>query len=486
LTIILAIDTLSNFVTTTICEYGYPSLKIEAIFMKKKLLILILTSIAMIPISYGQKKVPAKNTASPFELAPMVKQAMPSVVSVMVKQDFPLGKHIAKQMKDDPTAPTYRVPELSILGAGVMVDSADGLLVTNAHVIRGAKQIVIFAKDNARYLGKLIGKSDDFDIAIIQINTHTLPAVEFADSDHVDIGDFVVAIGNPYGLSQTVTSGIVSAVHRTQSFWPGLQNLIQTDAPINLGNSGGPLLNIHGQLIGINTAIFAPSEKDPGNIGLGFSIPSNEIKSIVSQFKKYGDIKYGSLGVIIQDLTPDLQHAFQLPALKGCLVTQVVKNSPAFKANIQPADIILAINDRPVTTAAQLRSMIVLSRPGTHKTLTLWRHQKKQTLEVILVDPKKITANKVSPLSGLTLQTFNELESNGDMIQGLGIVNVEENSMGELAGLHRGDIILSANHQRTTNIQTLEGIAKNENTLLLEILRNKGRLFVVLKNNRLF
>ena len=449
----------------------------------RKFLALLLITTCFITTGFAQKPQNSQSN-TPFNLAPLVKRAMPSVASIMVKQDIPLGKRITQKIKDYPSTPFHLMPELSVLGAGVIVDSHRGLLVTNAHVVQGAKQIAVFFKNNERYIGHLLGKSDDFDIAVIQINAKNIPAIPFANSDNVQAGDFVIAIGNPYGLSQTVTSGIVSAVNRTQSFWNGYQDLIQTDAPINLGNSGGPLLNMKGQLIGINTAAIFASPKDlSGNIGLGFAIPSQVVGSIVSQLEKYGNIKKGTLGVVAQNITPDLQKAFKLPKAQGCLITQIVPRSAASKAGIQPKDILLKIDGRPILTATQLRSAVLLTRPGTHVKLTLVHNKMKKTITAIIGDAEKQKPTKPRLLNGLTLQTFHELEANGDKIHGVGIVYVDENSMGQLAGLLPGDIILNANQKPTTNLETLEKLVNNQDRLLLEILRNKGKLFIVLKQN---
>ena len=423
----------------------------------------------------------SKPMNTPFNLSPIIQHVMPAVASIMVKRDTPWGQRLAEKMKETPTNPMFHTPQFAILGAAVVIDAKHGLLVTNAHVVDHAKEIIVSFKNHDRYIGKLIGKNDDFDIAMIQIKAKNLSEISIADSDNVQIGDFVVAIGNPFGLAQTVTSGIVSAVNRTESFGHGFQNLIQTDAPINLGNSGGPLINLNGQLIGINTAIYAASGRNPGSIGLGFAIPSSIVQSIVTQLKAYGNIKKGMLGVLAQNITPDLQHAFKLNTTKGCLITQVVKNSPAEKAGIRATDIILKIDHRPIFTAAQLRSITLLKRPGTNMTLTLWRNGKLKIINATIGNPETIQRKKHRLLDGLTMQAFSELEANGETIEGIGILNVQESSMAQLAGLLPGDIILSANNQPTPSIKKLTTIATKNNKILLEILRNKGKLFILMK-----
>jgi serine protease Do len=445
----------------------------------KKYLFALCVAGCILPFSFAQNR---STQTTPFNLAPIVKTAMPSVASVVVKRNTPFSQRIKEQMQEKPTSPNYYLPQLAVIGAAVVIDAKHGLLVTNAHIVHDAKQIIISFKNNDHYIGKLVGKSDNFDIALIQINAKNLSAIPIANSDTVQIGDFVVAIGNPYGLSQTVTSGIVSAVNRSESIGHGSQSLIQTDAPINLGNSGGPLINLNGQLVGINTAIYA-SSTNPGSIGLGFAVPSNIVNDIVYQLTTYGNVKKGVLGVLVQDLTPDLSTAFGMKHVKGCLVTQVVKNSPADRAGIKPGDIILSFDNRQVLTATQLRSMTSLKRPGAHVVITLWRDGKKEAVRTTIADAEKVPSKKSRLLGGLSLQTFNELSTNGNILKGIGVLNVEDDSMAQLAGLLPGDIILNANHQPTTDIQALEKIAEGKQRLLLEILRNKGKLFIVLKNS---
>jgi len=421
---------------------------------------------------------PVVNQAS---LAPIVQKVMPSVASIIVKKEIPLAAQLAQQQKANPTMPEIETPESMVLGTGVVIDAQQGLLVTNAHIVKNAKQIIISFKNGQHYFGHLIGESDDFDLAIVKINAKNLSEITFADSDKVKPGDYVVAIGNPFGFMQTVTSGIVSALHRDQSWMSGFQDFIQTDAPINPGNSGGPLLNMDGQLIGVNTAIISTA-KNPSNLGIGFAIPSNAVKSIAEQLIKYGNVKTGMIGVIAQNLTPDLQTALKLENTKGCVVTQVVIDSPAAHAGIQPEDIITAIDGKSITSADQLRATLILLRPGSHVELTALRNHKPITFHATMTDPDK-TNTKQRPrlLAGLTLQDFSELESDGTLIKGIGVANVDENSEAQLAGLMPGDIIIAANQKPTSTIADLLKIAGNNNQLLLKIVRGNGKLFIVLQ-----
>src|ERR1700751_1952197 len=295
-------------------------------------------------------------------LAPMVSRITPGVVGVAVRgrvrEDNPLLQdplyHRFFNMQQG------RVErETEAAGSGVIVDAAQGYVLTNAHVVENATNIEVTFKDNRRFNAKLIGRDPDTDIAVLQIPANGLTAVPIGDSDRLQVGDFVLAIGNPFGLGQTVTSGIVSALGRSGLGIEGYEDFIQTDASINPGNSGGPLVDLQGRVVGINTAILAPSG---GNVGIGFAVPINMARQVMDQLIRYGEIKRGRIGVAIQDLTPDLAQALGTKQTQGALIARVEPGSPAERAGLRTNDLVVAINGAPRHSGIELRNRVGLSR----------------------------------------------------------------------------------------------------------------------------
>jgi len=259
--------------------------------------------------------------------------------------------------------------ETQATGSGVIVDAAQGYVMTNAHVVENANSIEVTTKDNRHFKAKLIGRDPDTDIAALQISGGNLTSVPIGDSDYLQVGDFVLAIGNPFGLGQTVTSGIVSALGRSPGI-EGYEDFIQTDASINLGNSGGPLVDLQGRIVGINTAILAPSG---GNIGIGFAVPINMARQVMDQLVQYGEIKRGRIGVAIQDLTPDLAQALGTRHTQGAVIARVEPGSPAERAGLRTNDLVVAINGAPMRSGTDLRNRVGLSRIGDAVELTVER-----------------------------------------------------------------------------------------------------------------
>lgn len=410
-------------------------------------------------------------------LAPMLKQVTPAVVNISVEA--------VRLTKLDELIPniqnnTTKVPVKSYaVGSGVIFDVGKGLIVTNAHVIQHEKIIVVTLKDGRRFLAKMLAKDDDYDIAILQIHAAHLASLSFANSDDVQVGDFVTAIGSPYGLSQTVTSGVVSAINRSHPQIEGYQSFIQTDAPINPGNSGGALVNMQGQLIGINTAMVAPSD---GNIGIGFSIPSNMVKNVIEQLLKYGKVERGVLGVIVQNITPSLEEAMHLNTTKGALISQVLPNAPAATAQLKPQDVITQIDQRKIQNADQLRNTLGLIRPGTSITLTIIRDHNTLQLKAAVGDPKKIKEKKIPYFSGVRMQDLNEMEPDGTRLKGLLVTAISDNSEAALAGLKLGDVITTIDQSPIAHIIDLEKIIdQNKKPLLLTVKRDESNLYLVIR-----
>lgn len=408
---------------------------------------------------------------STLNLAPMLSKVTPTVVNISVEK-------VIKSPLDKP-ADRRRPMKLLGVGSGVVINAQKGYIVTNAHVVAHAKLMLVTLKDGRRYFAKKIGESDGFDIAVIQIQAPNLTALPFADSSTLKVGNYVAAIGSPFGLSQTVTSGMVSALNRIHPKIEGHQSFIQTDAPINPGNSGGALVNLNGKLVGINTAIVTSTG---GSTGIGFAIPSNMVKHVVNQLIKYGNVKRGMLGVIAQNITKTLSQALKLNNNKGTLVTKVVPNSPANKAGIEVQDVITKLNNAAIRSATQLSNMLAATRPGTKVKLTIVRAGKPEVLTVTVGDPKKVMKQRELPfLGGLQLSNFSELKGNGKTITGVKVNHISATSAAALAGVRPGDVILSANGDAIESTKDLaEATQTDAKQLLLKVARGKASLYLVI------
>ena len=317
--------------------------------------------------------IPEAGGAAVTSVADVVSRITPGVVGIAVRgevrENNPLAQDpLFRQFFNFRDQPIER--ETEAVGSGVIVDAAQGYVLTNNHVVENATNIEVTTKDNRRFKARLIGRDPATDIAVLQIPAQNLTAVPMGDSARLRVGDFVLAIGNPFGLGQTVTSGIVSALGRTGLGIEGYEDFIQTDASINPGNSGGALVDLQGQLIGINTAILAPQG---GNVGIGFAVPIDMARDVMNQLIRYGEVKRGRIGVAIQDLTPDLAHALGSTRTEGALVARVAPNSPAERAGLRSSDLIVAVNGSPIHGAADLRNRIGLSPIGDEVTLTIDR-----------------------------------------------------------------------------------------------------------------
>lgn len=427
--------------------------------------------------------------AAPLEmnlsLAPMLQKILPSVVNIKAQikiTDFNTLQELAKQQsKQTPDSDKPLPNSFLSIGSGVIVDAKNGYILTNAHVVNDAQMISVTLGDGRHYTAKLIGLDKASDIALLQIKTKDLLAAPIGDSNKLKVGDFVAAIGNPFGLNQTVTSGIVSALGRTQMGIENYENFIQTDAPINPGNSGGALINLQGEIVGINTAILAT---DKGSIGIGFAIPMNMAKSVMKQLIEYGNVKRGVLGIGAQDITPELANAFHLNNTKGAIVAQVLIDSPAQLAGMQVGDIITAVDGVEIKNASDVVNTIGFLRVDSKTAIQVLRSNKPVTISVTLSDPekrKKLVEQKDPYLNGVSLRKFSLLSPLYGKVQGVVVVGVAEDSNAWRADLRPGDVITSANQQKVTDIDELKNsAAKSDKTLLLNILRNGGALFLII------
>ncbi|MFN3680957.1 MAG: DegQ family serine endoprotease [Nitrospira sp.] len=373
------------------------------------------------------------------------------------------------------------------LGSGVIVDP-NGLIITNNHVVGKAEDIRVTLADKREFKAKLIGTDPKSDIAVVQIDATALPVVPWADSDKLEVGEFVLAIGNPFGLTQTVTMGIVSALGRSAGI-AEYEDFIQTDAAINPGNSGGPLVNVRGELVGINTAIFSQSG---GNMGIGFAVPSNMARSIMQQLVKTGRVVRGWLGVSIQELTPELASQFGIPDTKGVLVSDVVDDSPAQKAGFERGDVIVEYDGKPMDSPTHLRNAVAQTAVGKKVTIKIIRDKKPKTIELTIAEqPKSMSQSGdegegegVTPsgvLSGIDVRELNdELASrygikSGE--RGVIVVRVRPGSVAEELGVREGDIILEVNRQTVTSLRSYEKIVSKlpKDQAVLLLLKRQGR-----------
>ncbi len=418
-------------------------------------------------------------------LAPMLKRINPAVVNIAT---FSTQQAYNPLLNDPFFRRFFNIPEQhqfsqptpkkrqQSAGSGVIVDASEGIVITNYHVIKDADEVQVSLVDGRSFKAQIKGTDPELDIAILQIKADQLTQVTMASSNTLEVGDFVVAIGNPFGLGQTVTTGIVSALGRTGLGIEGYENFIQTDASINPGNSGGALVNLRGELIGINTAIIAPAG---GNVGIGFAIPINMAKASMLQINEYGEVRRGQIGVGIQDITPELREAFGLEnGQQGVLVTGVSEESPAEEAGIEAGDVIISIDGNSTKSSGQLRSQIGIKAIGDMVSVGLIRNGKTKTLALKVGKPlqlSSVSGKLHSLLEGAHFE--NNPEGEGVIVTGL-----SPNSAASYNGLRTGDIILSANRQRVHDIGSFKrALSRNRQSALLHINRNGAALYLVIR-----
>lgn len=429
---------------------------------------------AALPLSVNGQDMPS--------LAPVVEQVTPAVVNILVSGKKITRQEIPEQFRfffgpDMPDAQVQEQP-FQALGSGVIIDAAKGYVITNHHVIDGADEIKVTLKDGRELKAKKIGEDQQSDIAVLQIKADNLTEIKLANSEQLRVGDFAIAIGNPFGLGQTVTSGIISALGRSGLNIENIENFIQTDAAINSGNSGGALVNLNGELIGINTAILGPNG---GNIGIGFAIPSNMVRDLSEQILKYGEVRRGVLGIMGGELTSDLAKAFGTDKQQGAFVNQVMANSAADVAGIKPGDIIVKLNGKAVRSFGELRANIATMGAGKTVTLGVIRDGKEQDVQVTLkqADLSETKASVLHPaLEGATLGNSEP----GASVTGVVITQLEQRSAAAQAGLQKGDVIIGVNRTRINNLQELRTAMKNRGEIqALNIRRGNATLYLVLR-----
>ncbi len=422
---------------------------------------------------------PAVNGQALPSLAPILEQVTPAVVNINTKS----VQYVRSRNSEFyswfyglPNTPRERVTQS--LGSGVIVDAVKGLILTNHHVVGDADDISVVLHDGRTYNATLLGSDDGTDVAVIQIEAENLTALPLADSRALRVGDFVVAVGNPFGLGQTVTSGIVSALGRTSLSGLGFQNFIQTDASINPGNSGGALIDLNGSLVGINTAIFSPSG---GNVGIGFAIPSSLAKRMMNQLVQYGTVRRGSLGMSVQDITERLARAFDVEQKKGVLVTSVDPDSPADRAGLQPGDIITQLNGDRINNQKQYENYEGLIELNSQVAIDYLRNDRAKNVltEITEADRNEINGKELHPLLKGTLLTNLPVQYR-ERFQGVLLEEIERGSSAWDLGLRAGDLITSVNKSEIMNLkQFSQGIKRSKKNPLLNVYRN-GRNYLLL------
>ena len=418
-------------------------------------------------------------------IAPMLEQVLPAVVNISTRTRT---KSLRHPLLDDPffrhffDIPESRQRQKQSLGSGVIVDAGKGYILTNHHVIEGADEITVTLRDQRQFKAEMVGRDPEVDLALIRIKAGNLTALPIADSDLVRVGDFVVAIGSPFGLGQTVTYGIVSALGRSGLGIEGFENFIQTDASINPGNSGGPLVNMSGELVGINTAIVGPSG---GNIGIGFAIPGNMANAIMGHLVQYGEVRRGQLGLATQDLTPELAQAFGLQQRGGAVVARVAQGSAAEQAGIRSGDVIISLNGQPVAGSSDLRNAIGLLRVGTAIELGLLRSGKQLKLRAVIADAQadsRPSAIMGEQLSGAVLGAISDNHPLAGRIDGVQIREVQHGSPAWSAGLRTDDIIESVNRLPVASLDDVAAaVGRSADSLLLNVRRGNASLYILIR-----
>ncbi|MEX0617644.1 MAG: Do family serine endopeptidase [Pseudohongiellaceae bacterium] len=439
-------------------------------------------------------------------LAPMLEDVTPAVVTITVSRsvdsgpgDFFNGRELPEQFRrffDNFPEPGpgqrpegFEGPQNRMMGAGsgVIVDAEQGYIITNHHVIAESDEINVYLTNDRQYTARLVGSDPNTDLALLQIEADEdeLFALEYADIDHVQVGDYVVAIGNPFGIGQTVTSGIVSALGRAGLNAENYEDFIQTDAAINVGNSGGALVDLEGRLIGINTAII--SRSGGGSNGIGFAVPVDMVQTVVRHLERDGEVRRGMLGVSISDLTPDVAQTLGLNITRGALVRSVLPGSAAEAAGIAVADVIVSVNGEPVNNSRELRNTIGLMTLGRNVELGLYRDGRRITLDATISNQQTETggdnadgADGGQPQATPSMYRGARLQATPDN-NGIAVVEVSPQSPAQIAGLEPGDVIIEVNRSPVSNLAEFNSaISDTDRVTALTVLREGRRLLVLM------
>ncbi|HEY8585092.1 MAG TPA: DegQ family serine endoprotease [Rhodanobacter sp.] len=451
--------------------------------------LLVLAVAACLPLASPAATLPAAVDGQPMpSLAPMLSRVTPAVVNISTRtrvrvRDGYFDDPMMRRFFGLPSTPRERVEQS--LGSGVIVDAAKGYVLTNNHVVGGADDISVTLQDGRTFKGKLLGTDPATDVAVVQIPAQKLAALPLADSSRLQVGDYVVAVGDPFGLGQTVTAGIVSALGRSglgqnADGGGGYQNFIQTDASINPGNSGGALVNLRGELVGINTMIFSPSG---GNVGIGFAIPSNLTSEVMGQLLAHGKVQRGSLGVQTQAITPRIARLLNLKDTNGVVVTNVRDGSAAEKAGLQAGDVLTTLNDKPLHSVQELNNAEGLLPLGSTLRLGVLRDGKLRQVNARLAAEKLATIDgaQLDPrLAGVRFSELSQQQRNAGWY-GVAITAVQPGSRAARAGLGSDDVVIGVGNQRITSLNMLRGLAGVQpRQLVLVVADDDGTRYVVI------
>ncbi|GAB2586571.1 DegQ family serine endoprotease [Dyella jejuensis] len=453
-------------------------------FLRSFCSLFAIATIAALPLCAHAALPPIVDGQPLPSLAPMLQKVTPAVVNISTKTRV----RVSNPFFDDPVfrqffglngSPREQVEQS--LGSGVIVDAAKGYILTNNHVVGGADDITVTLQDGRNVKGTLVGTDPATDVAVVQIHADHLQALPIADSSTLRVGDFVVAVGDPFGLGQTVTSGIISALGRSGLGGSSFQNFIQTDASINPGNSGGALVNLRGELVGINTMILSPSG---GNVGIGFAIPTRIASEVMQQLIAHGKVSRGSLGVQTQDITPDIATLLGLKDSNGAVVTRVLPGSAADRAGLQVGDVLTAINGAPLQNADQLNNAQGLLPANSTVTLSVLRHGNTRQITAQLA-PQKLAildGGKLDPrLAGVTFSELSDQQASQGLA-GITVASVNPNSRAAQAGLSAGDVIAGIGNRRITSLRDLQAVATaRPRQLVLLVATDDGLNYVIIQ-----
>jgi Do/DeqQ family serine protease len=432
---------------------------------------------AALPPAVGDTPLPS--------LSPMIKRVSPAVVNISTRGTIRQGRR-SNPLLDDPFFQQFfgmppnlgRERPFQSAGSGVIFDAKNGYIVTNAHVVENASEITVTLQDGRDLKAEVLGRDQPSDVAVLKVSGTNLTQVPLGDSGRLEVGDFVVAIGNPFGLEHTVTSGIVSGLSRSGINPDGFEDFIQTDASINPGNSGGALVNLRGELIGINTAIFSASG---GNIGIGFAIPVNMARNVVDDLLKYQKVRRGLLGVGVQPITPDIAQSLGLATTQGALVTRVVEDSAAEKAGIKTGDVVTAVNGHPVKSDSQLRNAIGLMRVGDKVDVRVLREGVQRRFTATIAEsetaPAATAGDSNSIHRGFEGATLADAPEGGGAL----VRRVEPGSPAYQAGLRDSDLIVGANREPVTSVAQLRLRARGGDLLMLTVRRGRSAVLIPLR-----
>jgi serine protease Do/serine protease DegQ len=421
-------------------------------------------------------------------LAPLVNEVTPAVVNISVVTRAPLEDN--PLFRDPFFRRFFNLPDKpqrqeQASGSGVIIDAARGHVITNHHVIRNAEQVIVTLKDRRQFPAKVVGSDPGTDIAVLQIEAQKLTAIRIGDSDALQVGDYVIAIGNPFGIGQTVTSGIVSALGRSGLSPEGYEDFVQTDASINPGNSGGALVNLRGELVGINSAILGGG--GGGNIGIGFAVPSNMARTVAGQIVRFGEVRRGRLGIEMTDLTPALAKKLGVAAQEGAVITTVQPGSPAEKADLRERDVVVALNGRPIRTSAELRARLGLTPVGEEVELRVQREAETRAVRARIAAPQEMSSAEGQVLAQLPGMSVVEIERGSPLYQrlrggGLVISSMEQGSRAFQAGFRPGDIIHSVNRRRVQTIAEFQAVVRGaQGGFAVSLLRGDFNITIVVR-----